>query len=148
MKNTRREQAFTQIVLEIFKVSGLFNAEGDRLTEEYGLSSARWKTLGAIETAKIPLTVPQIARLMGQSRQAVQRVVNVMRKDGLLSLLNNPDHKRAKLVTLTARGKEVYSKLEKKQIPWANHYSQHLNEKELDITLSVLKKITHRLEAL
>jgi len=143
---SRREQVFTEIVLEVFKVSGLFNAEGDRLTKEYGLSSARWKILGAIETAQIPLTVPQIARQMGQSRQAVLRVVNNMRQDGLLVLQHNPEHKRAKLVSLTTFGKETYLKLEKKQIPWAKACSRNVDEKEMEIALSVLQQIAHSLE--
>ncbi len=137
---------FTEIVLEIFKLSGVLNAEGDRLTEEYGLSSARWKILGAIERSETACTVPQIARMMGQSRQAVQRLVDLMHRDGLLSLLDNPKHKRAKLVALTTTGLDIYKKLDVKQAPWASRCSNHLSTTELEATLSVLRGITHKLE--
>ncbi len=83
-------EVFTKIALEIFKVSGLLNAEGDKLTEELGLSSARWKVMGAIEKSDDLVTVSQIARIMGQSRQATQRVTDIMVKDGLLTWLDNP----------------------------------------------------------
>ncbi len=43
MQSQESHETFTQIVLEIFKLHGLLNAEGDEITKEFGLSSARWK---------------------------------------------------------------------------------------------------------
>ena len=146
MKSKKSGELFTQITLEIFKLSGMLNAEGDELTKEYGITSARWKILGAAQMSKTPLTVPQIGRNMGQSRQAVQRLVDVMTKDGLIHLAENPHHKRARYVELTSRGKAIYEQLWEKQIPWANQCSEGLGVKDLETTLSVIKKITQRLE--
>lgn len=146
MKYTQQGHTFTEIVLETFKVSGLLTTEGDRLTETHGLSSARWKILGSLARSITPLTVPQIARTMGQTRQAVQRLVDIMHKDGLLAFLSNPGHKRAKLVTLTTKGKEIHTKLEKKWTYQANQYSSQINETDLETTLAALKKISHLFE--
>jgi len=142
MSDMQQGDIFTEIVLETFKVSGLLTTEGDRLTEVYGLSSARWKILGSLARSSSPLTVSQIARIMGQARQSVQRLVDVMYKDGILSLTNNPNHKRAKLVTLTAKGDEIYTNLDEIWNPWADRYSKQLNKKELETTLATLKKIS------
>ena len=147
MHRTQKGQLFTEVVLEIFKVNGLLATEGDRLTKEYGLSSARWKVLGALEMSSIPLTVPQIARVMGLTRQAVQRLADAMEKEGLLVYQNNPHHKRAKYVVLTETGKEVYFLIGEKQIPWANQNSREINGDELRTTLSVLRKISLLLES-
>ena len=147
MQRTQKGQLFTEVVLEIFKVNGLLATEGDRLTKEYGLSSARWKVLGALEMSNIPLTVPQIARVMGLTRQAVQRLADAMEKDGLLAYQNNPHHKRAKYAVLTSKGKEIYYMIGEKQIPWANQNSREINGDELRTTLSVLQKITLLLES-
>ena len=147
MHRTQKGQLFTEVVLEIFKVNGLLATEGDRLTKEYGLSSARWKVLGALEMSSIPLTVPQIARVMGLTRQAVQRLADAMEKEGLLVYQNNPHHKRAKYVVLTETGKEVYFLIGEKQIPWVNQNSREINGDELRTTLSVLRKITLLLES-
>ncbi|MCK4709530.1 MAG: MarR family transcriptional regulator [Gammaproteobacteria bacterium] len=146
MKHTQQGHVFTGIILEAFKVSGLLTVEGDRLTEAHGLSSARWKILGSLAISNTSLTVPQIARMMGQTRQAVQRLVDIMHKDGFLIFLSNPNHKRAKLVDLTAKGKEIYAKLEEKQIPWANQYSSQIDEVDLEITVATLKKISFLFE--
>ena len=142
MQHTQKGQLFTEVVLEIFKVNGLLATEGDRLTTEYGLSSARWKVLGALEMSNIPLTVPQIARVMGLTRQAVQRLADAMEKNGLLVYQNNPHHKRAKYVVLTSKGKEIYYKIGEKQIPWANQNSKDISVDDFITTLSVLRKIT------
>lgn len=134
-------EVFTKIALEIFKVSGLLNAEGDKLTEELGLSSARWKVMGAIEKSDDLVTVSQIARIMGQSRQATQRVTDIMVKDGLLTWLDNPNHKKAKLVNMTEKGKEAYSLLDKKQEEWAESGAEGIERDELDKALITLQKM-------
>lgn len=142
MKKDSSGETFTQIVLEIFKLSGILNSEGDKLTEEFGLSSARWKVIGAVAMSEELLTVPQIGRSMGQSRQATQRLVDVMVKDGMLKLVDNPNHKRAKYVDLTAEGASIYQQLDQKQLPWAASGAEKLTEEELSTTLSALRKMT------
>ena len=142
MQHTKKGQLFTETVLEIFKVSGQLATEGDRLTKELGLSSARWKVLGALQIAKKPLNVAQVARKMGLTRQAVQRLADVMVKDGLLVYQDNPHHKRANYVVLTEKGKEVYSIITEIKIPWANQNSKDISVEDLNTTLSVLRKIT------
>ena len=82
MKHTQKGSILTEIILETFKLSGLLVSEGDQLVMEAGLTSARWKILGALSYESTAMTVPDIARAMGQSRQAVQRLANEMTKDG------------------------------------------------------------------
>ncbi|WP_087023160.1 MarR family winged helix-turn-helix transcriptional regulator [Thaumasiovibrio subtropicus] len=134
-------EMFTKIVLGIFKVSGQLNTEGDRMSEEFGLSSARWKIMGAIEKSDVRLTVPEIGRAMGQSRQASQRIVDVMAKDGLVAFIDNPSHKRAKHITLTSEGKRIYDLLDSIQGTWATEAAAALTREELDITLRTLQKM-------
>lgn len=146
MQHTKKGQLFTHIVLESFMLNGLLIAEGDQITRELGLSSARWKILGALSLAAQPMTVPQIATTMGQSRQSVQRLTDAMQKDGFLDYQENPYHKRAKLVVLTNEGKRIYKLLEQKQIPWANSSSANISAGDMDVTLSVLKKMIETFE--
>ena len=145
MKHTKQGQLFTQIVLELFKLNGLLIAEGDQITKELGLSSARWKILGALALSPQPMTVPQIASEMGQTRQSVQRLADAMHKDGFLDFQENPYHKRAKLVVITDKGEKIYTLLEAKQIPWANSSSATISAGDMDVTLSVLKGIIRAL---
>jgi DNA-binding MarR family transcriptional regulator len=146
MHYTTEGRLFTEIVLELFKLSGVLVSEGDKLTKDLGLSSARWKVLGALALSNNPLTVAEIARSMGQTRQGVQRLTDDMEQEGILAYQDNPRHKRAKLVGLTPKGKKIYSKLEQKQIPWANTNSSNMSAKNMLTTLSVLRQMTQLLE--
>ena len=147
MRHTKQGQLFTQTVLELFRLNGLLVAEGDQITKEHGLSSARWKILGALALSPHPMTVPQIANKMGQTRQSVQRLADAMHKDGFLDYQENPYHKRAKLVVLSNKGKNSYELLERKQIPWANRSSASISTGDLDVTLSVLRKMIKTFES-
>lgn len=143
MSTNTNGEIFTQVVLEIFKVNGLLNAEGDALTKKFSLSSARWKVMGAIVKSNAALTVPQIGRTMGQSRQATQRIVDVMTKGGMLLQVDNPHHKKAKLVDLTEEGRRIYDQLDIKQFAWAAKGAENLTTNELEIALATLQKMAH-----
>ncbi|GAA3936429.1 MarR family winged helix-turn-helix transcriptional regulator [Litoribacillus peritrichatus] len=140
-------EKFTELVLEIFKVNGMLNIEGDQLTSSFGLTSARWKVLGAIGLEQRPLTVSDIARLMGQSRQGTQRLVDAMVKDGVLAMLDNPNHKRAKLIQLTIEGQKIYEELDETQRPWAADCAEHLSNEQLETALTVLKSLAKKFES-
>jgi DNA-binding MarR family transcriptional regulator len=132
---------FLDLVLSLFRLNGLLIAEGDAMTEKLGLTSARWKVIGAIALSNAGLTVPGIARVLGQSRQAVQRITDVMVKDGLLNYDINPKHKRSVLVTLSDEGTQVYSLLREVQDPWAIQNTDDIPLEELDTSL----RLVHRL---
>ena len=51
-----------------------------------------------------PRTVPQLARARPVSRQHIQKLVDPLAAEGLVELVDNPRHKRSKLVRLTAAG--------------------------------------------
>ena len=47
-------------------------------------------------------TAPQLARKMGVSRQYVQTTMNSLQKRGMVAFRENPDHKRSRILELTA----------------------------------------------
>lgn len=141
---TQKGDLFTELVLEIFKLNGLLISEGDRISGKYGLSSARWKVLGALALSDNPLTVAQIARKMGQARQSVQRIANDMVKSEYFIWEDNPADKRAKLLKVTEKGKQAYQLLESDQAPWANESAQQLDTQALESALIVLRQLSNR----
>ncbi len=103
--------------------------------------------LGAIALSPVPLPVAHIARNMGLTRQAVQRLANEVERDGLVRFAPNPHHQRAKLVLLTARGKAAYEAAMKRQRPWASGLADGLSAKEIDGATATLRAIRQRLES-
>jgi len=137
---------FLDLVLSIFRLNGLLIAEGDALTEKLGLTHARWKVIGAIALSSAGLTVPGVARVLGQSRQAVQRITDVMVEDGLLAYQRNPKHKRSVLITLTEEGNHVYNMLREQQDPWVMENTQEIPIEELDQTLRLIRRLINKFD--
>ncbi|MED5311086.1 MAG: MarR family transcriptional regulator [Pseudomonadota bacterium] len=132
---------FLDLVLTLFRLNGLLIAEGDAMTKELGLTHARWKVIGAIALSSAGLTVPGIARVLGQSRQAVQRITDVMVADGILVYNDNPKHKRSALVTLSEKGQDTYSLLREVQDPWAIENTEDIPIEELETTLRLVRRL-------
>jgi DNA-binding MarR family transcriptional regulator len=137
-------EVFTELVLEIFRTNGRLLATGDRLAMPVGLTSARWQVLGAIDGG--PLSVAQIARDMGLTRQSVQRLANVLAAEGIVSFAGNPAHKRAKLVQLTPRGRAMLDRISCIQVDWARQMADGFARGELQSALTTLRSIRQRLE--
>jgi DNA-binding MarR family transcriptional regulator len=97
----------------LFRVNGQMLAAGEQLTRPVGLTVARWQVLGAV--LRRPLNAAGIAREMGISRQAVQRVANRLIDDGLLQTLPNPAHNRSPLLSPTNEGVAAVQKIAPQQ---------------------------------
>ena len=143
-KQTPRGEAFKELILEVFRLNGALLAKGDRLTGDYGLSSARWQVLASIEEKPIP--VSQIARNMGLSRQSVQRIANILHKEGFVEFIENPNHKRAKLIKLSIQGADTLKKINKKQIEWLNIDSHGFEIDKLKNAVKLMRAICQRLK--
>ncbi len=140
MKSSAEMTVMTKLILEIFHLNGPLLSEGDRLTKPFGLTSARWQVLGAIQLAATS-TVASISRRMGLTRQAVQRVANDLEKLGFLSFEENPDHVRAKLLVLSQKGQQALDDIEQVQNDWARHLSENIDEAELQAALKLLQDL-------
>lgn len=137
----------TDLTLEVFRLNGRLLAAGDRLVGAVGLSSARWQVLGAMHFAEAPQTVSWLARSMGLTRQAVQRIVNELEAEGLVAFKPNPVHRRAHLVTMSKKGEAIYAAADRLQRPWANRLAKGLDRANVERAAKLLSAIRARLEA-
>jgi len=145
-KRTPEGEVLTGLILEAFRLNGSMLAAGNRLTKPYGVTSARWQVMGALALAGQSLTVAQIARRMGLTRQAVQRVINDLQGLQMVLLSDNPDHKRASLVALSQKGNETYTAIDKAQIAWVNDLAKELGKQQIVGALDVLQHVSKRLD--
>jgi DNA-binding MarR family transcriptional regulator len=142
---TTRLQPVDELIVTVFRLNGSLIDAGNRLVADIGLTSTWWQVLGALALSPIPLTVPQIARNMGLTRQSVQRVVDLLSEKGFVRLEENPHHRRAKLVTLSREGAAAYEKAQKRQRPWADKIAAGLSEEAIAAAAAVLKRLDQRL---
>lgn len=139
-------EAATRVILSTFRANGLLLEAGDALGADERLTSARWQVLGSIAVAERPLTVPQIARRMGLTRQSVHSTVNRLVRDGFLELAPNADHRRSALVGLTERGRTKYDAIDRRQAEWVNGLARGIGRASLETTHRVLDELCRRLE--
>ena len=139
--------AITELILEVFRLNGRLLAAGDALVRDLGLTSARWQVLGAAAMAPVPLPVAHLARNMGLSRQAVQRVADELEARGIVRFAPNPHHQRAKLVLLTEHGRALYEAAAERQRPWAAALADGLPPGDVETATGLLRAVRGRLEA-
>ena len=143
---TRAGETVTRLVLATFRANGALLDAGDRLTADQGLTSALWQVLGAAALAKRPLTVAQIARRMGLSRQSVHGSVRRLAQRGLCEFAQNENHRRSPLVQLTEAGEAAYAAVDRKRVKWVNRLGAGIPNADLDTAERVLEALCRRLE--
>jgi DNA-binding MarR family transcriptional regulator len=145
-KRTPEGDALTDLVLDLFRLDSLFLIAGDRLVAPLGLTSARWQVLGAIVAAERPQPVAWLARDLGCNRQNVQRIINDLHRDCLVSFEVNPHHRRAQLVVLTEKGRRAFEAAMELQAPWINDLSDGLSVKDIRTVHRVIMALRDKLE--
>lgn len=143
---TETGEAVTALILDVFRLNGRLQLAGDRLVADLGLTSARWQILGAIAYADRPETVAWHARTMGVHRQGVQRIVNELKKEGIVEFHPNPHHKRAQLVVLTPKGEKLFQETIALQIPWVNDLTKGLSPDDIKTTHQIITHLKNKLQ--
>ncbi|MEE6257218.1 MarR family winged helix-turn-helix transcriptional regulator [Plantactinospora sonchi] len=135
--------AFSDLLVEVFRLNGLLLGAGDELGRPAGLTSARWQVLGVIDHQ--PGTVADVARAMGLARQSVRQTAEALARDGLVSFAENPRHRRARLMVLTPRGRRALRDVERRQAEWANRITAGLDPATLRAATGTLRDLGQRL---
>jgi len=121
--------AFTALLGQVIGLTRRFTTAGEALAKPAGQTLARWLVLETIQDK--PATVAQIARTLHLARQGVQRLADVLVRDGLAVYQDNPAHRRAKLVRLTPEGRTALRTIQTAQAAWADALGARIGEEEL-----------------
>lgn len=142
---TDRGLGFSDLLVEIFRVNGLLLTAGDTLARPAGLTSARWQVLGVVDHG--PVTVADVARTMGLTRQSVRETVTSLASLGMITYADNPRDRRARLLTLTPRGRSALRTVERRQAAWANQLAARASLPDLRAATGILRDLGDLLEA-
>jgi DNA-binding MarR family transcriptional regulator len=141
---TPQGDAFTDLIIEVFRANGLLLEAGDRLTHPVGLSSARWQVLGVVEHG--PISVAHVARTMSLARQSVQQTADGLEQDGFITYAENPFHRRSKLMRLTPKGRAALDDVEQRRVAWANAIAEAFAVEDLRAAIDLLRQVRERLD--
>jgi len=138
-------EAWSRLVVQIFRLDGALSASGDALARPVGQTTARWRVLASIEDE--PRTVAQIARAWSLARQSVQRVADTLAREGLVTLEDNPAHRRARLLRLTPLGARTLARIQAAQTAWANDLGARIGKANLVAATEILTRVLAELDA-
>jgi DNA-binding MarR family transcriptional regulator len=102
--------------------------------------------LAAVVLAVEPPTVARIARSLGYTRQAIQRLADVLAAEGYVNYEDNPHHKTSRQLVPTDLGRQLYAQINRESAEWTERISQGLDVAALEQTLEVLRQVRRNLE--
>ena len=137
----RKAEAIADLMLEVAQFFFRIRALGQRsglITSWGGGAFGFLRNLALIG----PLTVPQIALMRPTSRQRMQRLADELAAEGLVEFVDNPSHRRSKLVRLTRKGEARYRELSARLLTIASSMGAELSEVDIRRTGEILRQLS------
>jgi DNA-binding MarR family transcriptional regulator len=138
-------EALTELILTTFRLNGRLMDVAQGMAAEGGITAAWWQVLGGV--LDHPRSVAEIGRLMGMTRQGVQRVADLLVARNLAEYRPNPAHQRAKLLACTEAGYWAIRRIGLVQRPFADRIGAEVGADELRAALKTMRHLVDVLEA-
>jgi len=133
--------AIAELMLEVAQFFFRLRALGQRtglITNWGGGAFGFMRSLALIG----PLTVPQIAQMRPTSRQRMQRLADELASERLVEFIDNPRHRRSKLVRLTRKGDAHYRELSARFLAIASTMGADLSEPDIRKTIEIARQLS------
>jgi len=129
------------IVEQLFaEVEALSTALRTAVPVQGRLSHAARRVLALLRDAG-PMTVPQVARARGTSRQNIQSMADRLVAAGWLEYEANPDHRRSDRLRLTDAGRQVLGAANRHHIARLGTLAGAVSEAEVGTCLAVVRRL-------
>ena len=142
-KHTPAGQVLTNLIIPVIQLEAHFSRAGEAIAASAGQTLARWLALEMVVDR--PATVAQVARRLNLSRQSVQRIADLLERDGLTAYMDNPAHQTSKLMRLTPSGRQTLRTIQASQRAWANSVGASIGEANLRQASRVVDQLTRKL---
>jgi DNA-binding MarR family transcriptional regulator len=136
-----KAEAITELMLEVAQCFFRIRALGQKtglITSWGGGAFGFMRSLALLG----PLTVPQIAQMRPTSRQRMQRLADELAAEGLVEFIDNPRHRRSKLVQLTRKGAARYGELNAQLLAIASTMGIALDEADIRKTTGIVRQLS------
>lgn len=147
IQRTQAGQAIKDLIIEIVATFFLLRAEGMRIGVVSSSGEGYWSVLRLLKVNGSQ-TVPQLARYRYVPRQSVQKLANEMLNDGVIEFLNNPAHKRSKLLRLTPKGEAVFAEMSDRIASLAETLAEQQDAAQLQNAADVVKHLHEQLRTM
>jgi DNA-binding MarR family transcriptional regulator len=143
---TPEQELLSATAKTIFQLNGQFLEIGEDLARPIGLTAALWQVLAAV--LREPLPVVGIARMIGITRQSVQRTADLLVEQGLAEYGPNPAHRRAKLLHPTPEGRAAVRGIAPGHAAFGKRLADDMGIDELGRTLQSLARLSETLTSM
>ena len=134
------DAAMVDLIVEVTRAFFRLRASGREIGAVDQGGAGRWGFLRSLALDG-PQTVPQLARSRPVARQYVQTMANALAAEGLIEFVDNPAHRRSRLMLLTKKGERVYAGVDARVREVARRLGRGLGASEIEAACSVLKRI-------
>jgi DNA-binding MarR family transcriptional regulator len=143
MTKADRMIALTRAVRNVFN---RLKALGDQLHADLEVTTAMRAVLETLSDNG-PMTVPQIAKQKGVTRQHIQLLADALVEAGLAAMKGNPAHRRSSLIALTEKGRRAFVRMRERETPIVAEVAREFDAHELDTATALLSRLALRIEA-
>ncbi|MBW4581252.1 MAG: MarR family transcriptional regulator [Tildeniella nuda ZEHNDER 1965/U140] len=146
-QKTPASNALTDLIRAVIRMNATVQKTGTHLTRGLGLTNARWQTLSELVALEKRVTVSELARHLGLTRQAVQRLADDMASDGLVEFIENPGDARAMHLLLTEAGRAMYHAALEREWQWTNAIAADFDAEQITHAVALLEDMTQKMQA-
>ncbi len=139
-----KTESMFDLLLESMGLFFRLRAAGQRTGHVTPGGGGIWGFLHSL-AADGPQTVPQLARARPVTRQHIQQIANEAAADGLIEFIDNPAHKRSKLLRLTPKGERVDAEMTERLKTFAGDLAEDFDAAELATAARVLNAVRAKL---
>ena len=141
-----KAEATAELMLEVAQFFFMIRALGQKtglITSWGGGAFGFMRSLALLG----PLSVPQIAQMRPTSRQRMQRLADELAAEGLVKFIDNPKHRRSKLVQLTPKGDACYRELNARLLSIASTIGVARSEADIRKTIEIVRDLSDDVKA-
>jgi DNA-binding MarR family transcriptional regulator len=142
---TDRGQEFSELLAEVYRINGLLLSAEESLARQAGLTRTRWQVLEVVSHGRV--TMAQVARAIGMTRQAVRETVASLGLLGMVNQRDNPDDRRARVLVLTPRGRAALRSVARRRATWVNQVATRATLTDLRAVTGILRDVGDLLES-
>jgi len=108
------------------------------------LSGGRRNVLRELERSG-PQTVPQLARSRAVTRQHVQALVNPLEEQGYVEFVDNPAHRRSRLVRLTVPGEQYLDGMSRREVGLLSALNIGISTERVESAVEAMRSVREAL---
>lgn len=107
-----------------------------------GITISQFSTLGTLNMVG-PLAISEMAEVMGLDRTTLARNLKLLTRNNLVSIENDLDDQRTKIVSITARGMQALEKAAPLWVEAQQHFVTGLGVSQTEALMDTLAEIRH-----